>query len=401
MAGRTKGESSSLYGAPTEQAVFIRRPNRFVVECRLKRRRVEAYLPNPGRLWELLLPGAVLHLRRNRGEVSLPYTAMAVEKEGIPVLLHTHFANDIVEDLIRRKMIPGFEERDVVQREVRHGSSRFDFLLSGRTRRLVLEVKTCTLFSRTLAMFPDAITDRGSRHVTELAELGAHGFDSAVLFVIQWPFSRFFMPEYHTDLVFSENLLAARKTIEVKAVALQWEKDYARPAGVKELHIPWDLVEREARDEGSYMVIFRVDEKMRLKVGELGEVLFRKGYYVYTGSARRNLTRRVQRHQGKRRKLFWHIDYLAQKATFVRAAAVRSSADLECDIASALAGIADWRVRGFGSSDCLCEGHLFGMRENPLSSARFIGLLMHYRMGRLEQELEGGAAVSIEAPAVL
>src|SRR5512139_1507722 len=185
MARVRKGESSSLYGSLAERAVFIRRPNRFVVECRLGRKRVEAYLPNPGRLWELLLPGAVLHLRRNGGEVSLPYTAMAVEREGIPVLLHTHLANDIVEELIRRKRIPGFEEREVLRREVRHGASRFDFLLSGSDRPLVLEVKTCTLFSRTLAMFPDAVTERGSRHVAELAELGTQGFDAAVIFVIQ------------------------------------------------------------------------------------------------------------------------------------------------------------------------------------------------------------------------
>jgi len=401
MTGCRKGEPSGLYGGPTEQAIFIRRPNRFVVECRLGRKRVDAYLPNPGRLWELLLPGAILRLRRNSGSVSLPYTAVAVEREGIPVLLHTHLANDIVEDLIRRKKIPGLENREILQREVRHGTSRFDFLLSGSERPLMMEVKTCTLFNRTLAMFPDAVTERGSRHVTELARLSAHGFDAAVLFVIQWPFARYFMPEYHTDLVFSENLLAARKKICVKAVALQWESDYSRPAGVKELNIPWGLVEREARDEGSYMVIFRVEEKVRLKVGELGDVFFRKGHYVYAGSARRNLTRRVQRHQRKRKNLFWHIDYLAEKATFVKAAAVRSSENLECGIASALVQIAEWRIPGFGSSDCGCGAHLFGMQDNPLSSARFVDLLMHYRMGRLEKELEDAAKGSVEAPAVL
>jgi sugar fermentation stimulation protein A len=391
----------SLYGGPTEQAVFIRRPNRFVVECRLGRKRVEAYLPNPGRLWELLLPGAVLHLRSNGGQVSLPYTAMAVEREGIPVLLHTHLANDIVEDLIRRKKIQGLEDREVLQREVRYGTSRFDFLLSGRERPLMMEVKTCTLFNRTLAMFPDAVTERGSRHVTELAELSAHGFDAAVLFVIQWPFARYFMPEYHTDLSFSEALLSARRNVGVKAVALQWEKDYSRPSGVRELEIPWGLVEREARDEGSYIVIFRLDEDTRLRVGELGDIPFRKGHYVYVGSAHRNLTRRLERHRRKRKNLFWHIDYLAANATFVRAVAVRTSAELECDIAQGLGRIAEWRVPGFGSSDCRCGAHLFGMKDNPLSSARFLDLLMHYRMGRLEEELEGGATGSVEAPPVL
>lgn len=388
----------SLLGVPAERALFVQRPNRFVVECRLGRRLVEAYLPNPGRLWELLLPGAVLHLRRNGDQVSLPYTAVAVEREGIPVLLHTHLANGIVEDLIRRRRIPGFEGREVLQREVRRGASRFDFLLSGRRRPLLLEVKTCTLFNRTLAMFPDAVTERGSRHVAELEELSSQGFDAGVLFLIQWPFARYFMPEYHTDLAFSENLLAARKKIDVRAMALQWEKDYSRPAGVKVLKIPWGLVEREARDEGAYMVIFRLDKDTRLRVGELGDLTFGKGHYVYAGSARRGLSRRLERHRRKRKKLFWHVDYLAGEATFMKSVAVRSSVDLECEIAGALSRIADWQVPGFGSSDCRCGGHLFGMKKSPLSSARFIDLLMHYRMGRIEEELEDASKGSVEAP---
>ncbi len=65
-----------------EKANFLRRLNRFVVECMIGGRPVSAYLPNPGRLWELLIPGCRLYVKRNSSPVGMPYTVLAVEKEG-------------------------------------------------------------------------------------------------------------------------------------------------------------------------------------------------------------------------------------------------------------------------------------------------------------------------------
>ena len=70
------------------KGTFLDRPNRFVVRCLVDGLSTEAYLPNPGRLWELLLPGCTLYLIRNHQKQSakLPYLAVAVEKEKAPVL---------------------------------------------------------------------------------------------------------------------------------------------------------------------------------------------------------------------------------------------------------------------------------------------------------------------------
>jgi sugar fermentation stimulation protein A len=115
---------------PTEKAVFIRRPNRFVVVCKLHGKTLRAFLPNPGRLWELLLPGAVLHLEKSpRPGRKLPFTVVAIEREGRPVMAHTLRTNDFVEHLLRKGMVPGLEGTKIVKREVQHGNSRFDFLL--------------------------------------------------------------------------------------------------------------------------------------------------------------------------------------------------------------------------------------------------------------------------------
>ena len=65
---------------------------------------------------------------------------------------------------------------------------------------------------------------------------------------------------------------------------------------------------------------------------------------------------------------------------------IRTADDIECEIATAVAQITDWSVPGFGSSDCSCPTHLFGMNENPVHNRKFIDLLLDFRINRLEGE---------------
>jgi sugar fermentation stimulation protein A len=372
-----------------ERALFRNRLNRFTVECFLKGELIKAYLPNPGRLWELLLPGRALYLQKNLSENKLSYTVIAVEKEGLPILLHTHLANILVERLIKKKMLPGFEDTEIIRREATYGKDRYDFLLGRRGKQIVLEVKTCTLFNNTLAMFPDAVTLRGSRHLQGLADLAEKGMGSAVIFVVQWPFAKYFMPEHHTDLEFAKNLLRVKERILVKAISLRFERDLLSPSEARELIIPWEIVEREASDGGSYIIIFSLPEDRSINIGGLGRMTFNRSWYLYVGSARQNLQKRIHRHQRKRKQFHWHIDYLAAEASFHKALPIRTNEDLECEIAKRLKEIADRSIPGFGSSDCACESHLFEMRDDPIKSPRFIEMLMDFRIGRIERELEG------------
>jgi len=374
------------------KAVFLGRPNRFVVECLSEGRQERAYLPNPGRLQELLLPGATLYLARNPSshEMKTRCTVVAVERDGVPVMLHTHHTNTVARWLIERSKIPGIEGYHVSGAEVPFGRSRFDFLLRKGSREFILEVKSCTLFGRTIAMFPDAITERGRRHIRELAELSRGGKKCGVLFVVHWPKARYFMPEHHTDLAFSRTLLDVRNKIMVRAVAVGWKGDLTLSGMVRELLIPWDVIEREARDRGSYILILHLSGGRKIAVGGLGERTFQKGYYLYVGSAMKNLTQRIERHKRRRKNLFWHIDYLREEASFVAVLPVRSSERLECAIADALGNISDWTMAGFGSSDCDCESHLFAMEKNPLLRPEFIKLLQHFRIDRLEETFRSG-----------
>jgi len=370
-------------------APFKARPNRFIVECMRSGRSVMAYLPNPGKLRELLLPGRKLYLVKQPVVPGrkITYMAVAVERDGSPILLHTHQNNSVARHLIEHNRVPGLDGAVVVKAEHTIGNSRFDFLLRKGGRDLVLEVKSCTLFGRRIAMFPDAITERGRKHLLELASLSRQGMDTAVLFLVHTPTPGYFMPDYHTDLEFSRSLLSVKDDVMVKAVSVEWKKGLILGSRVRELVIPWDLIEREAHDSGCYIVLMRLTRDTKLKIGSLGMVRFRKGFYLYTGSAKNNLTQRIARHRSRRKKLFWHIDYLREHAEFCAALPVRASADLECELADVLQGIASWDIPGFGSSDCSCGSHLFGMVEDPLHVPPFIEMLQYFRIDRLEREL--------------
>jgi sugar fermentation stimulation protein A len=372
-------------------ATFLARPNRFVVECLVRGRKIRAYLPNPGRLWELLFPGTTVYLTTfpNASEHKLPYLAVAVERDGLPIMLHTHHTNTVAAHLIWSGLVPGLEGAEIVQPEYRIGRSRFDFLLRKHGRDILLEVKSCTLFHDSLAMFPDAVSARATKHLLELEELNRKGYGAAVLFVVHSPRVRWFMPEHHTDLLFTRTLCDVRDRVMVRAVSVEWEKDLSLGGSTRELVIPWDLVEREAHDRGAYLIVLRLPRRRTIRIGSLGPVTFPKGYYLYVGSAMKDLTQRIARHQRLIKKHHWHIDYLRAEAEFVVGIPVRSSADRECGIAASLAEIAGWQVPAFGSSDCSCATHLFGMKQDPFLSREFIAMLLLYRMRKLEEELRG------------
>lgn len=369
---------------PTEKATYLERPNRFTLVCRLNGKKVKAFLPNPGRLWELLLPGVTVYLEKaSNPDRTLHYTVVAIRRENHPVMVHTHRTNDLVDHLLRKRLIPGLEDAKIVRREVKHGRSRFDFLLMRKKKEIFLEVKSCTLFGRRVAMFPDAVTARGKRHLEELIELSIAGKSGAVIFLICWPRAEFFMPEYHTDLEFSRTLLSAKDKISIIPLAVEMEEDLSLASCVRVLEIPWRLVEREAEDRGNYLLLLKLPTLQNIEIGKLGKVQFREGYYLYAGSAQKNLVQRLERHRRERKNLFWHIDYLRAQAEFHWALPIRTGDDLECELASALKKIAGWQVPGFGSSDCSCDSHLFGMSKDPLHSPEFIALLQYFRMDRL------------------
>lgn len=364
---------------------FRSRPNRFRVVCETENGVIDAYLPNPGRLWELLLPGAGLLLERKWGKADrrTDHTVLAVETGHGPVMLHTHRTNDAAEWLIANGLIPGWENSKILRREVPHGESRFDFLLDGPDGLFPVEVKSCTLFGNNLAMFPDAPSERASRHVRHLAAMSAVGQKPGLLILVHSRKPRYFLPDLHTDLDFARAIMAARETVEIKPVGIEWDSDLVLQPQVSEMDIPWKVLEENASDRGGYILVLEMEERHRLQVEDLGEADFPAGYYCYVGSATKNLSARIARHQRKRKNFHWHIDHLREASRLIACLPVRSAVTVECEMARALKNIADGSVPGFGSSDCSCPSHLFRFASNPVKSAPFLNILIHFRIDRL------------------
>ena len=115
--------------------------------------------------------------------------------------------------------------------------------------------------------------------------------------------------------------------------------------------------------KGSYILIIKVKEDLNLKIGKLGKLNFKKGFYCYVGSAlgkSANLENRLRRHFKKKKRIRWHIDYLLSnpKVSIEGALIFPSKVKNECKISRIVEKQANFTVKNFGSSDCKCKGHL-------------------------------------------
>jgi len=387
------------------EGTFAARPNRFIIDVSTPAGQVRAHCPNPGRMQELLLPGAPVILEeapgwkaetdrisrktggdrekgKSRALRKTRYSLAACRYRGKIIPLDSSRANLAAELLVLPRLFP-----DAVRtrREVKLGSSRFDFLVTEGGRDHIVEVKACTLCEYGVAMFPDAPTLRGTRHLEELAKSAAAGYVSHIVFVVFHPEAARFVPNIHTDPVFAHALAAAMEG-GVRAHAVVFEASAAGEARLLDTDIPVDtspaLLSEENR--GVYLLVLRIPGGPDgpggpVEVGSLGEIDFPGGYYVYVGSAAKNLNGRIARHLRLRKKLRWHIDYLRAAAVSVRAYPIRTRLDLECSLASEIGPTSDGDVPRFGSSDCSCRSHLFYYRDDPFARRSFVDILFRYR----------------------
>jgi len=109
---------------------------------------------------------------------------------------------------------------------------------------------------------------------------------------------------------------------------------------------------------GTYVLLIRAPYDFTLKIGGLGKIPIKAGYYAYVGSALGGLKGRIGRHLKREKTLHWHIDYLLTRAQVVDVVQAQSETRKECEIARELMKYFPY-VQGFGSSDCHCKSHLF------------------------------------------
>lgn len=367
------------------QAKLVKRPNRFVVHIEIDGSIEGASLPNPGKLGELFVHRCTLLVYEiKKAEAKYKYrVAGVISPHGKTIMLDTHVNNSVANYLLKNHMIPSLAQYDVVRREVSYGKSRFDFLLTNGSEELYCEVKSCTLFHKRVAMFPDAVTERGRRHVEELGQIARDGIKTIVLFIIQSDELTTFLPDFHTDPAFAQTLYENRELVSIVPVAIGWDKKLNLLPHINELTIPWSVYEKHGADSGFYLFLVSVDKCTVIDIGSTLTHTFMKGYYLYVGSAKKALSKRVARHKRTRKNRHWHMDYLREKSSVVQSWPIRVQGDYECEIAQQFRLIADSEVSGFGSSDCTCSSHLFFFRENPTKRIDFQELILTYRMERI------------------
>ncbi len=205
----------------TIAATFLARPNRFIAVVRLADGAEETvHVKNTGRCRELLLPGAAVILSESDNPArKTRFDLVAVLKEreaALPLLINmdSQIPNDAAAEYLAAQ-----SPLARIRREVTHGDSRFDFYIEEGERKRFIEVKGCTLERDGIALFPDAPTERGAKHLRHLAACLAEGYEAEVLFVIQMKGVTEFRPNDTMDPAFGRALRdAAAAGVAVRAV---------------------------------------------------------------------------------------------------------------------------------------------------------------------------------------
>jgi len=191
------------------KAVLIDRPNRFLGRVCLDGQVTEVFIPNPGRMLELMIPGNEVFLRENRApHRKTDFDVLGLEYNGVLVSIDSNLSNRFIKRLLLSHELPFFSDYDKVIPEPRVFDGRFDFKLTGSNGPTLIEVKSCTLVEESRAIFPDAPTTRGARHVLHLAKALKENLAerSAIIFVIQRPDAKVFSPNDRTDYKFGNAL---------------------------------------------------------------------------------------------------------------------------------------------------------------------------------------------------
>ena len=210
---------------------FISRPNRFIAHVETGNRTVVCHVKNTGRCRELLIPGVTVILEFHPDAVlsgrKTEYDLIGVYKNGLLINMDSQAPNKAAWEWLVSLGGGQYTEKNHyplgsyvpfdIRREVTHGDSRFDLAFSLRNRDTkavspaFMEVKGVTLEENGLALFPDAPTKRGIKHLKGLIRAHEEGYEAYVLFVIQMKGIRGFTPNDMTHPAFGDALRQARE----------------------------------------------------------------------------------------------------------------------------------------------------------------------------------------------
>ncbi|MFQ6829518.1 MAG: DNA/RNA nuclease SfsA [Acutalibacter sp.] len=169
------------YGAVVK-GTFRARPNRFIAQVDTEEGTQICHVKNTGRCKELLVPGATVYLAEGKNPArKTKYDLVAVEKGSLLINMDSQAPNQVAQEYLPQ-LLPGLT---AWRREQVWGDSRFDLYAEAAGERWFVEVKGVTLEENGVALFPDAPTQRGVKHLRELIRCQQEGYRACALFVVQ------------------------------------------------------------------------------------------------------------------------------------------------------------------------------------------------------------------------
>ena len=189
---------------------FLSRPNRFIAKVLIDGKTEVCHVKNTGRCKELLTENACVFLEKTKNPLRKTQFDLIAVIKGDKLINMDSFAPNIAAEEFFKKQYKN------VLHEVKYKNSRFDIFIEDT--KTFVEVKGVTLEKDGIAMFPDAPTERGRKHILELIDAKQNGFNAKIMFVIQFENAKKFIHNYKTDEKFKEALIEAEKNgVEIVA----------------------------------------------------------------------------------------------------------------------------------------------------------------------------------------
>lgn len=189
---------------------FVKKLNRFIAEVYVNGIKEQVHIKNTGRLTNLLQPGVEVLLEFNdRPNRKTRFSLISVAKGGGWVNIDSLAPNRMAFEALKAGRLAEFGTVDHIQREVTYGDSRFDLYFEKDEEKGFIEVKGVTLDQDGVAMFPDAPTSRGTKHVLELIKAVQEGYTCAILFIVQMKGCHALTPHQEMDPAFADALRQA------------------------------------------------------------------------------------------------------------------------------------------------------------------------------------------------
>ena len=221
---------------------LIKRYKRFLADVVLDNgETITAHCPNSGSMKACSAPDQPVYVSyHDNPKRKLKYTWELIQMPTSLVGVNTQVPNRLVYHSIVHGQVEELAGYDAVKREVKAGkNSRIDLMLSGNGRRTCfVEVKNCTLVEDGVALFPDAVTSRGRKHLNELQRLIGEGCRCVMFYLIQRMDANLFKPADHIDPAYGE---ALREAVEQGVEVLAYDVSIDQQQIVLNASVPYDL----------------------------------------------------------------------------------------------------------------------------------------------------------------